>query len=203
MVPGVQAGPGQVKVLETIGSLQGALTQALEPYWEEPTRLRSLTCFAWWTGPSIRCDVKTLDRYYNAPKKRRVFLRPEARSASGRQPRTRPTSAGSTQLRSCSPGLAGPCEDRDGDPLEVPLALQVSHLLQGARSQGVHTDYTVPFREQSLAEVTAEEVRPPLTSARLFLATPEAPVAYPGGPDLPRVQGVAAVHEDLGLLHEG
>jgi hypothetical protein len=86
--------------------------------------------------------------------------------------------------------------------VEVPLALQVSHLLHGARSQVVHTNYAVPFREQSLAGVTADEA-PPLTSARLLLATPEAPVAYPGSPDLPRVEGIAAVHEHLGLLHEG
>jgi transposase len=37
------------RVFETIGSLQDALTRALEPYWEEPTRLRSLTGFSWWT----------------------------------------------------------------------------------------------------------------------------------------------------------
>jgi transposase len=37
------------KVFETIGSLQEALTRTLEPYWDEPARLRSLTGFAWWT----------------------------------------------------------------------------------------------------------------------------------------------------------
>src|SRR3712207_424164 len=37
------------RVFETIGSLQDALRRVLEPYWEEPTRLRSLTGFAWWT----------------------------------------------------------------------------------------------------------------------------------------------------------
>ncbi len=37
------------RVFETIGSLQDALTRVLEPYWEEPTRLRSLTGFSWWT----------------------------------------------------------------------------------------------------------------------------------------------------------
>lgn len=34
---------------ETIELLQEeALTQALEPYWEEPTRLQRLTGFSWW-----------------------------------------------------------------------------------------------------------------------------------------------------------
>jgi transposase len=37
------------RIFETIESLQEALTQALEPYWEEPARLRSLTGFSWWT----------------------------------------------------------------------------------------------------------------------------------------------------------
>jgi hypothetical protein len=46
-----------------------------------------------------------------APKKRRVSLRPEVRSTSGRQPMTRPARVGSTELRSCSPGLAGPCSE--------------------------------------------------------------------------------------------
>jgi transposase len=33
---------------ETIELLQEALTQALEPYWEEPARLQRLTGFSWW-----------------------------------------------------------------------------------------------------------------------------------------------------------
>ena len=37
------------RVFETIGSLQDALTRVLEPYWEEPIRLQSLTGFSWWT----------------------------------------------------------------------------------------------------------------------------------------------------------
>ena len=37
------------RVFETIESLQEALTRVLEPYWEEPARLRSLTGFTWWT----------------------------------------------------------------------------------------------------------------------------------------------------------
>src|SRR5215208_1253049 len=41
---------------------------------------------------------------------------------------------------------------------------------------------------------------PVLASA---LATPEAPVAYPGRPDLPEVSCVATVHDDFGLPHEG
>ncbi len=36
------------RVFETVEQLQEALTQALEPYWEEPTRLRGLTGFSWW-----------------------------------------------------------------------------------------------------------------------------------------------------------
>jgi transposase len=37
------------RVFETIGSLQDALTRVLEPYWEQPACLRSLTGFSWWT----------------------------------------------------------------------------------------------------------------------------------------------------------
>lgn len=37
------------RIFETIELLQEALTQTLEPYWEEPARLRSLTGFSWWT----------------------------------------------------------------------------------------------------------------------------------------------------------
>jgi transposase len=48
---------------ETIGSLQDALTRILEPYWEKPGRLRSLTGFSWWTAPSMRRDVTNADRY--------------------------------------------------------------------------------------------------------------------------------------------
>ena len=33
---------------ETVEHLQEALTQVLEPYWEEPTRLQRLTGFSWW-----------------------------------------------------------------------------------------------------------------------------------------------------------
>jgi putative transposase len=36
------------KIFETIELLQEALTKALEPYWQEPVRLRSLTGFSWW-----------------------------------------------------------------------------------------------------------------------------------------------------------
>jgi hypothetical protein len=46
---------------------------------------------------------------HGAPKKRRVSFKPSARSTSGRQPKTRPAREESTELRSCSPGLAGPC----------------------------------------------------------------------------------------------
>jgi hypothetical protein len=33
---------------ETVELLQEALTQALEPYWEEPARLQRLSGFSWW-----------------------------------------------------------------------------------------------------------------------------------------------------------
>ena len=46
--------------------------------------------------------------YLTFSKKRRVSSRPEARSTFGRQPMTRPASAGSTELRSCSPSFPGP-----------------------------------------------------------------------------------------------
>jgi transposase len=36
------------KILETVELVQEALTKALEPYWRDPTRLRSLTGFSWW-----------------------------------------------------------------------------------------------------------------------------------------------------------
>jgi len=36
------------RIFETVELLQEALTKALEPYWQEPTRLRSLTGFSWW-----------------------------------------------------------------------------------------------------------------------------------------------------------
>ena len=36
------------RLFETVELLQEALTQALEPYWEEPVRLRQLTGFSWW-----------------------------------------------------------------------------------------------------------------------------------------------------------
>jgi transposase len=37
------------RVLETIELLQEALRRVLEPYWEEPARLRRLTGYSWWT----------------------------------------------------------------------------------------------------------------------------------------------------------
>jgi transposase len=36
------------RIFETIELLQEALTKVLEPYWQEPVRLRSLTGFSWW-----------------------------------------------------------------------------------------------------------------------------------------------------------
>jgi len=45
---------------------------------------------------------------HRAPKNRIVSLRPLVRSTSGCHPKLRPASEGSTQLRSCSPGFAGP-----------------------------------------------------------------------------------------------
>jgi transposase len=36
------------RTFETVELLQEALTQALEPYWEEPARLQRLTGFSWW-----------------------------------------------------------------------------------------------------------------------------------------------------------
>ena len=45
---------------------------------------------------------------HRAPKNRIVSLRPLVRSTSGYHPKLRPASEGSTQLRSCSPGFAGP-----------------------------------------------------------------------------------------------
>jgi hypothetical protein len=36
------------RMFETVELLQEALTKALEPYWQEPDRLRSLTGFSWW-----------------------------------------------------------------------------------------------------------------------------------------------------------
>ena len=48
MVSGVQAEALQQDVLETVELLQEALTEALEPYWQDPVRLRSLTGFPWW-----------------------------------------------------------------------------------------------------------------------------------------------------------
>ena len=35
-------------IFETVELLQEALTKTLEPYWEEPGRLRRLTGFSWW-----------------------------------------------------------------------------------------------------------------------------------------------------------
>lgn len=37
------------RIFETIEALQEALTEALEPYWRDSGRLRSLTGFPWWT----------------------------------------------------------------------------------------------------------------------------------------------------------
>ena len=37
------------RVFETIESLQDALTRVLEPYWQDPARLRTLSGFSWWT----------------------------------------------------------------------------------------------------------------------------------------------------------
>ena len=36
------------KTFETVELLQEALSRALEPYWDEPARLRGLTGFPWW-----------------------------------------------------------------------------------------------------------------------------------------------------------
>ncbi len=36
------------KLFESVELLQGALTKALEPYWEEPGRLQRLAGFSWW-----------------------------------------------------------------------------------------------------------------------------------------------------------
>lgn len=36
------------RVFETVELLQEALTEALAPYWRDPSRLRSLTGYAWW-----------------------------------------------------------------------------------------------------------------------------------------------------------
>jgi transposase len=36
------------RIFETVELLQEALTKALEPYWQEPARLRSLAGFSWW-----------------------------------------------------------------------------------------------------------------------------------------------------------
>jgi len=36
------------KLFETVELLQEALSQTLEPYWEEPGRLQRLTGFSWW-----------------------------------------------------------------------------------------------------------------------------------------------------------
>ena len=48
MVSGVQAEALQQDVLETVELLQEALTEGLEPYWQDPVRLRSLTGLPWW-----------------------------------------------------------------------------------------------------------------------------------------------------------
>ena len=36
------------RVFEAVELLQEALTEVLEPYWLDPSRLRSLTGYAWW-----------------------------------------------------------------------------------------------------------------------------------------------------------
>ena len=48
VVSGVQASSLEQGLLETIELLQEALTKALEPYWRDPARLRSLAGFSWW-----------------------------------------------------------------------------------------------------------------------------------------------------------
>ena len=48
VVSGVQAEALQQDVLETVELLQEALTEGLEPYWQDPVRLRSLTGLPWW-----------------------------------------------------------------------------------------------------------------------------------------------------------
>lgn len=36
------------RTFEAVAPLQEALTQTLQPYWEDPARLRRLTGFSWW-----------------------------------------------------------------------------------------------------------------------------------------------------------
>ena len=36
------------RTFEAVELLQGALSQTLSPYWEDPARLRRLTGFSWW-----------------------------------------------------------------------------------------------------------------------------------------------------------
>jgi len=36
------------RTFENVTVLQGALSQELEPYWEEPALLRRLTGYSWW-----------------------------------------------------------------------------------------------------------------------------------------------------------
>lgn len=38
------------RVFESVELLQEALTKALEPYWQDSGRLRSLIAFCWWVG---------------------------------------------------------------------------------------------------------------------------------------------------------
>ncbi len=61
---GVQADTLANRVFETIESLQDALRRVLEPYWEEPARLRSLKLASLGgRRPSMRCAINDLDRY--------------------------------------------------------------------------------------------------------------------------------------------
>ena len=68
-------------------------------------------------------------------------MRPLARSVSGRQPRTRATAVGSTELRSCSPGEVSGDEGHGGLGPGVPPrreGLLYYRLVEGAhRAQGV------------------------------------------------------------------
>jgi hypothetical protein len=62
-----------------------------------------------------------------APKKASVFSSPSRSPTSGRQPRTRSAFLGSTALRSCSPGFAGPCSAGSAPP-ESPAIASYSSL---------------------------------------------------------------------------
>lgn len=52
------------KIFETVEPLQEALTKALEPYWRDLARLRSLTGFSWWVEAIESLGHQcSLDRY--------------------------------------------------------------------------------------------------------------------------------------------